>query len=136
MKVLIVYAATNSEWDGVSFAAIELTESHLAFLKSAQQKAIAIKEEGDSFMHLSYSGDMADFYIDEDELPEGIVPKEDEPIVVEIDAAVMDKLTKPEQVIRHGEIRIYPGSVIYVGNGKHTDEEYWTGMIPFETIFK
>lgn len=135
-KYILVQAYTNSEWDSVSFALIELTEEHLKFLKEAQQKAISIKEEGDSFCHISYSGDMAEFYIDEDELPEGIMLNEDNPIVVEMNEDDVKVLTQPEQNIRYGEMRVGTGALNYVGLGKHTSEEYWTENIPFDLIFK
>lgn len=131
MKVLLLQAYTGSEWDSVSFALIEIDEAHQAYLKKIIQRQTELKAEG--IDKLVVSADNADFFIDEEQLPEICFNEfnEIQEGVYDLSEELIDELTRPEQDLKYGEMVFSHDSVTFKIFGKHTDEESWTNSISF-----
>lgn len=137
-KYIIAKAFTQSEWDGVDFAVIELTDGHLKFIREIRETIQKMGFKiGDGFLNIIFSGDNADFYYSEDELPEDLQPEEGKPLIATVeDPDIFKNLTRPEQDIRYGQLKFDEDGVQYVGYGKHTDEEFWIDRIPYDVILE
>lgn len=133
MKYLIARASTNSEWDNVSFAVVELSDEFIDFVKQAHSDAVAMSNKYEyGFCGLRFFGDNPDWLVDDN----GVIAD----ILKDQDSVVTDKpvdtemFTRPEQVVKYGQIKISEDTIQFVAYGKHTDEEFWTETVPIKKI--
>lgn len=134
MITLILKANTNSEWDGVDFAIVDITKEFIDFLKEAMEDAQNMKHKySHGFLGLRFSGDNAEWFCGDEE---GHTLLGDEEFVIVEKTLDTSKYQRPEQDIRYGQIKITGDSVQFVGYGKHTSEEFWTESISIEEIIK
>lgn len=133
-KYLLLNALTLSEWDGVSFALVELTDEREKFIKEKIERAkVLLKEEGiNSF---SIYADNAEFYNDVEQLPEEVFKVEIASNcfnqIISLDDKVVEGFTRPEQTLKYGEMAFTESGVVFKSSGKHTSEEYWTDNFKF-----
>lgn len=124
-KYILTEAFTDSEWDPVSFALVQFSEETCRNILSLRDR-LGDDIPADS---ATINGDFADFFTDEEELPEDIDGINDQ--IIEIED--IEKLSRPEQYIKYGEVKIYPDWAVVRAVGKHTGEDYWCD-ISYSTI--
>jgi len=132
-KYILMTANTQSEWDSVDFALLPYDAKLFKSFLKAKTKLDKLKGTADQF---SLYVDDVDFFTDREELPEDCQPIEEEtPILIELTDEQVENLSRPEQVIKHGERKYSQWEVQFTATGKHTGEEYWCG-IGWETVEK
>jgi hypothetical protein len=147
MKYLILKAMTNSEWDDVSFALVELTPGFCKLMLKAHDEAKRLnKKFAYSFNHLVLSSDNAEWFVDNRDDVGGntAAEKSDIEVIMEAlggkDFAVIERdvntetLARPEQVVKYGNVKINDTGVQFVSYGKYTDDEFWTEYIEIENF--
>lgn len=134
-KTLIAKAMTNSEWDSVSFALVDLSKKFTDFLQEVRKDAEALNKKYEyGFLNIRISGDNADFYIGEVEDCQAAALLGEEEFMITDKGLDPDSYTPPENSLRHGQMKIGATDVQFVAYGKHTDEEFWTNPIPIEDL--
>ena len=123
-KYLKLSARTTSEWDGTSFLLVELTTKFLDKLKHLIGVVKGLKES-EGIDKIVYYSDDAEFFNTDDEISEEYYE------IVELDDT--EGINRPEQEIRYGHTAITGFEILFVGYGKHTDEEFW-GKVSNEFI--
>ena len=124
-KYIITQGRTQSEWDGVDFALVEVTKELIEQVKQIEKILAKSSEVIDSVGVLA---DNANFFIDESELPERLnLEIEDSTcLVIELSDEEYGKLSRTEQKLRGGEMKFYnSGCMVFSTSGKNTGEEYW-----------
>lgn len=132
-QYILMPAQTQSEWDSVSFALLPYDAKLFKSFLKTKAKLDKLKGTADQF---SLYVDDVDFFTDLEELPEQFQLDEDEtPKLIELTDEQIENLSRPEQVIKHGERKYSQWEVQFTATGKHTGEEYWCG-IGWETVEK
>lgn len=135
---ILLKAHTNSEWDHIDFALIEIYPELPNILEQAMtliQQSASIA----SFRHLSISDGECSFHIidDDEDLLVALLEKiEDESRdYIYVRNANRKILPRPEQWLVYEGIQINSnGWVSFHAYGKHTGEEYWTDSIHYTKL--
>lgn len=118
-QYIYLEAITSSEWDSVEFALVEYDpEKCNTWNKAMDSVKDSIFDMG------SIWSDEADYFIDAEELPFGELPVNGD--IIKLSQEQFDKLTRPAQTIKYGEIRFYEDHIVFSSSGKNTGEEFWT----------
>lgn len=139
MTHLFLKACTNSEWDNVSFAVVELSDIFIQTLRDLSNKAAFIKKEYPSFYAIELNGDNAEYFSDADnELYDKHrdAVESEEVVVVETDGPIDfdETYDRPENQLRHGSTVIGDDWIQFKTYGKHTGEEFWTSQVNINII--
>jgi hypothetical protein len=126
MKYIIMPALTSDEYEDVSFATVELTDERIAYFKKLQGIYNNLPQN-ENIAHLVIFSDNADFFTDNEELPEDILLDSDEdftPVIAEIDENTFSTFSRPTETIKYGEMRVDADGITFIGNGKYSNNEY------------
>lgn len=132
MKVLLLQAFTDSEWDTVSFALIEMNDNLKNQLQKTIKRQLELKEEG--IDKLVISADNADFFTDEEQLPEICFNElgEIQEGIYELSDELIEELTRPESYLKYGETIFSHGCVTFKTHAEYNEDEFWSSSISFD----
>lgn len=131
MKTIISKAYTNSEWDSVDFAVIEINDTLLQFIKELSTQVKDICKQHGIYGHFAVSSDNADFFIGE--RGEAHLGEHDDFAVIPGTLDTSNE-SRPENDLKGGDMRIFSDTVQFVTWGKHTSEEFWTPEIQINKL--
>ena len=131
---IIIKAQTNSEWDCVDFALLQLTKPFLDFVKKYSALADTIPES-DWFYCISFWYNVEGWFLfNEDSLNANSFQINDFEYV-KLAKNEIEKLHKPEQVITHTEFDIFQqGKFQFTAYAKHTGETFFTNVIEINKL--
>lgn len=122
---LFIKAETNSEWDSVSFAAIQLDDDTKALISRWVHEALKFKSDP-RFYKLSCFMEVDGWYVNET-----ISRSFWDAYYVLCNEPDFSGMDKPTQRVSYGEIQLYAnGSFRFVGKGEYTGQEFWTEEVP------
>jgi hypothetical protein len=131
MKHLIIKAHTNSEWDDVSSALVELDDDSISELRKIRNAVENFNTDGLSFNKASFFFYGVDFKISEsgqyDEIENGFT------IVEDLD---LSDYSNPESDLDCCMIHVDKDSFNFTAYGKHTGEEFYSETVSFEEFDK
>jgi hypothetical protein len=131
MKHLIIKAHTNSEWDNVSSALLELDDDSISELRKIRNAVENFNTDGLSFNRASFFFYGVDFKISDsgqyDEIENGFT------IVEDLD---MSDYSNPESDLDCCTIHVDKDSFNFTAYGKHTGEEFYSETVSFEEFDK
>jgi hypothetical protein len=131
MKHLIVKAHTDSEWDSVSAALVELNDDSISKLRKIRNAVENFNTDGLSFNRASFFFYGAEFKISEsgqyDEMETSCT------VVEDLD---MSDYSDPESPIDSCTIDADKDSFRFTAYGKHTGEKFYSETVSFEDFDK
>jgi hypothetical protein len=134
MKTIAIQAFTNSEWDNVNFAIIQLTDllvNNLKHYTSIAEKVASGTPNTISLAYVSFYDASAKFRSDNNEETE---INFDSPVIT---LETEDIGTPPENALDTFIVKAYTGGGIqFICYGKHTSEEFWTDTVMLSDILK
>jgi hypothetical protein len=144
-KTIAIAARTQSEWDRVDFAIVNLNDNWIILL-SERMECIKLVKDSSCFQNIQWDDNPDAWHMfgginqvwEEtgltDEL-EAELQKSEWVYVEDITEDQADNLMIPEQRIDGESVSINGNfSLQFRGYGKHTSEEFWTSAIPMQTI--
>ena len=119
-KYIKVKAFTGADWDSVDYALIELKAAFLLQLKKYINLAKFLKSIGvDS---INVIADNAEFFVNRDN---DVLVDENFCKVISLTDKKFNELDTPNSEIKYGKMCISNFKIIFSGNNKHTDDEFW-----------
>lgn len=137
-KVLVVGAFTNSEWDSVDVALVNLTDDLIDMVKEVKGIIDGFPKDFDFYslskfyadfeLMIDNEGGLNDLVSEEFIIGEGF-------IIGEVDVDVnLDNLSIPENAIDTQQIIFTRDGFSFKAYGKHTSEEFWTNELPYSAL--
>ena len=131
MKHLIIKAHTNSEWDSVSSALVELNDDSISELRKIRNAVENFNTDGLSFHRASFFFGGVDFKISDsgeyDEMESCFT------VVEDLD---LSDYTDPESPLDSATIEVNKSGFKFTAFGKHTGEEFYSETVSFEDFDK
>ena len=127
---LLIKAFTGSEWDNANLIVVDINKEVLDTIKNYIKLTKSVRDI-DWFATVTFWHEF-DVFDDSDEANPFDETK-DWKVVSEITEM---SLLEPEQVMSEHQIALYNYGFGFKCWGKHTGEEFWSGIIPYESLNK
>lgn len=126
---LIVRVSSNSEWDGCSYAIIDLSDGYLEKLNSIAETVKNTVGKIDGMLHTSILDIRVEFFLG---VPESLELTEHQwwAFIEDFSTDDNDEFVYPESPLDCHQVKIGSnGGVYWLAYGKYTSEEYYTESI-------
>jgi len=124
---LIIRAGSNSEWDGCSYAIIDVSDGYLERLNAIADTVSTTVGKIDGLLNVSFLDSNVEFFVD---IPEELQLTAEQVWAFIEDFDAEDAFTWPESPLECHQVRVGRiGGVYWLAYGKYTSEEYFSESI-------